>query len=181
MTTGGLLLWQEGRESEMSQCLFDSKSYVHWVKVVYRATGVFRSLPCDDWKSTVVAGGEGVREEPVPVLQQNLCTLGESCLQNHWCIYAAYNVTTGGLTLWHEGRESERIQCLFYNESYIHWVKVVYRTAGRVLSRNKILGGSLSITVNDSAQDMHIDLMHVLYVYGRVMGGGGVGGGNYKV
>ena len=25
-----------------------------------------------------------------------------------------------------------------------------------------------------AAQDMHIDLMHVLYVYNRVMGGGGV-------
>ena len=39
-------------------------------------------------KSTVVAGGGGggVREEPVPVLQQNLCTLGEGYLQNHWCI-----------------------------------------------------------------------------------------------
>ena len=24
-----------------------------------------------------------------------------------------------------------------------------------------------------AAQDMHIDLMHVLYVYSRVMGGGG--------
>ena len=31
-----------------------------------------------------------------------------------------------------------------------------------------------------AAQDIHIDLMHVLYVYSRVMGGGG-GGGNYKV
>ena len=29
--------------------------------------------------------------------------------------------------------------------------------------------------MNDCAQDMHIDLMHVLYVYSRVMiGGGGV-------
>ena len=26
-----------------------------------------------------------------------------------------------------------------------------------------------------AAQDMHIDLMHVLYVYSRVMGGGGGG------
>ena len=25
-----------------------------------------------------------------------------------------------------------------------------------------------------AAQDIHIDLMHVLYVYSRVMGGGGV-------
>ena len=50
----------------------------------------------------------------------------------------------------------------------------------RVLSRNKFLGGSLSITVNDCAQDMHIDLMHVLYVYSRVMRGEG-GGGTYKV
>ena len=31
-----------------------------------------------------------------------------------------------------------------------------------------------------AAQDIHIDLMHVLHVYSRVMGGGG-GGGNYKV
>ena len=48
--------------------------------------------------------------------------------------------------------------------------------SARVLSRNKFWGGgSLSITVNDCAQDMHIDLMHVLYVYSRVMiGGGGV-------
>ena len=28
--------------------------------------------------------------------------------------------------------------------------------------------------MNDCAQDMHIDLMHVLYVYSRVMRGGGV-------
>ena len=41
----------------------------------------------------------------------------------------------------------------------------------------KFWGGSLSITVNDCAQDMHIDLMHVLYVYSRVMGGGST----YKV
>ena len=41
----------------------------------------------------------------------------------------------------------------------------------------KFLGGSLSITVNDCAQDMHIDLMHALYVYSRVMRGGGGGGG----
>ena len=27
--------------------------------------------------------------------------------------------------------------------------------------------------MNDCAQDMHIDLMHVLYVYSRVMRGGG--------
>jgi hypothetical protein len=26
------------------------------------------------------------------------------------------------------GEESERSQCLFYNKSYVHWVKVVYRT-----------------------------------------------------
>ena len=32
-----------------------------------------------------------------------------------------------------------------------------------------------------AAQDIHVDLMHVLYVYSRVMGGGGGGGGNYKV
>ena len=33
-----------------------------------------------------------------------------------------------------------------------------------------------------AVQDIHIDLMHVLYVYSRVMGGGGGGGGdNYKV
>ena len=32
--------------------------------------------------------------------------------------------------------------------------------------------------MNDCAQDIHIDLMHVLYVYSRMMGGGG---GNYKV
>ena len=31
-----------------------------------------------------------------------------------------------------------------------------------------------------AAQDMHVNLMQVLYVYSRVMGGGG-GGGNYKV
>ena len=80
-------------------------------------------------KSTVVAGGEGVREEPVPVLQQNLHTSRESCLQNH-CMYAAYHVTTGCLVLWQEGRESERSQCLFYNKIHIHWVKVVYRTTG---------------------------------------------------
>ena len=30
--------------------------------------------------------------------------------------------------------------------------------------------------MNDCAPDMHIDLMHVLYVYSRVMGGGGGGG-----
>ena len=30
-----------------------------------------------------------------------------------------------------------------------------------------------------AAQDMHIDLRHVLYVYSRVMGGGGGGGDNY--
>ena len=30
-----------------------------------------------------------------------------------------------------------------------------------------------------AAQDIHIDLMYVLYVYSSVMGGGG--GGNYKV
>ena len=41
----------------------------------------------------------------------------------------------------------------------------------------KFWGGSLSITVNDCAPDMHIDLMHVLYVYR----GGGGGGGSYKV
>ena len=81
-------------------------------------------------KSTVVAGGEGVREEPVPVLQQKLRRLGESCLQNHWCTYTAYHVTTGGLVLWQEGSESERSQCLFYNKIYILWVKVVYRTTG---------------------------------------------------
>ena len=40
----------------------------------------------------------------------------------------------------------------------------------------KFWGGSLSITVNDCTQDMHIDLMHLLYVYSRVMGGGGGGG-----
>ena len=28
-----------------------------------------------------------------------------------------------------------------------------------------------------TTQDMHIDLMHVLYVYSRVMRGGGGGGG----
>ena len=28
-----------------------------------------------------------------------------------------------------------------------------------------------------AAQDIHIDLMHVLYVYNRVMGGGGGGEG----
>ena len=28
-----------------------------------------------------------------------------------------------------------------------------------------------------AAQDIHIDLMHVLYVHSRVMGGGGGGGG----
>ena len=28
-----------------------------------------------------------------------------------------------------------------------------------------------------AVQDMHIDLIHVLYVYSRVMGGGGGGGG----
>ena len=32
-----------------------------------------------------------------------------------------------------------------------------------------------------AAQDIHIDLMHVLHVYSRVKGDGGVGGGNYKV
>ena len=31
--------------------------------------------------------------------------------------------------------------------------------------------------MNDCAQDMHIDLMHVLYVYSRVMRGEGGGGG----
>ena len=31
--------------------------------------------------------------------------------------------------------------------------------------------------MNDCAQDIHIDLIHVLYVYSRVMGGGGGGGG----
>ena len=36
------------------------------------------------------------------------------------------------------------------------------------------MGESLSITVNDCTQDMHIDLMHVLYVYSRVMRGEGV-------
>ena len=30
--------------------------------------------------------------------------------------------------------------------------------------------------MNDCAQDMHVDLMHVLYVYSRVMRGGGGGG-----
>ena len=39
------------------------------------------------------------------------------------------------------------------------------------------MGGSLSITVNDCVQDMHIDLMHVLYVYSRVIRGEGGGGG----
>ena len=29
--------------------------------------------------------------------------------------------------------------------------------------------------MNDCMQDMHIDLMHVLYVYSRVMSGGGGG------
>ena len=29
--------------------------------------------------------------------------------------------------------------------------------------------------MNDCAQDIHIDLMHVLYVYSRVMGEGGGG------
>ena len=29
--------------------------------------------------------------------------------------------------------------------------------------------------MNDCAQDMHIDLMHALYVYSRMMGGGGGG------
>ena len=29
--------------------------------------------------------------------------------------------------------------------------------------------------MNDCAQDMHIDLMHVFYVYSRVMRGGGGG------
>ena len=38
------------------------------------------------------------------------------------------------------------------------------------------MGGSLSITVNDCVQDMHIDLMHVLYVYSRVIRGEGGGG-----
>ena len=35
-----------------------------------------------------------------------------------------------------------------------------------------------------TAQDFHVDLMHILYVYSRVMGGGGGGGEggvNYKV
>ena len=77
-----------------------------------------------------MAGGEGVREEPVPVLQQKLRTLGESCLQNHWCMYTAYHVSTGCLVLWQEGSESERSQSLFYTKIYIHWVKVVYRTTG---------------------------------------------------
>ena len=31
-----------------------------------------------------------------------------------------------------------------------------------------------------AAQDMYIDLMHVLYVYSRVMGGGGGGGGQLQ-
>ena len=31
--------------------------------------------------------------------------------------------------------------------------------------------------MNDCTQDIHIDLMHVLYVYSRVMGAKGGGGG----
>ena len=56
----------------------------------------------------------------------------------------------------------------------------VYTHTGFYLGIN-FLGGSLSITVNDCTQDMHIDLMHVLYVYSRVMRGEGGGGGTYKV
>ena len=33
----------------------------------------------------------------MPVLQQKLRTLGESCLQNHWCMYTAYHVSTDSL------------------------------------------------------------------------------------
>ena len=40
----------------------------------------------------------------------------------------------------------------------------------RVVSRIKIVGGKVEYII-------HIDLMHVLYIYSRVMGGGG----NYKV
>ena len=32
-----------------------------------------------------------------------------------------------------------------------------------------------------AAQDIHIDLIHVLYVYCRVMGGGGEGGGGARI